>query len=102
MRGVAMFRDFFLGFVRIHILHHACEEPIYGMGIMEELSRHGYDLSAGTLYPILHGLEKKGYLKRYEEVVQGKVRKYYRATPAGEAMLAEAREKIAELVREVV
>ena len=97
-----MFRDFFLGFVRIHILHHACEEPIYGTGIMEELARHGYHLSAGTLYPILHGLEKKGFLKSYEEVVHGKVRRYYRATPAGEAMLAEAREKIVELVREVL
>lgn len=97
-----MLRDFFLGFVRIHILHHAGEEPIYGTGIMEELARHGYQLGAGTLYPILHGLEKQGYLRSYEEVVGGKVRRYYRATPAGEAALEEAKGKIVELVQEVL
>ena len=97
-----MFRDLFLGFVRIHILHHACKEPIYGTGIMEELKRHGYQLGSGTLYPILHGLEEKGFLESYDEIVKGKVRKYYQATPAGKKMLAEARKKIAELVQEVL
>jgi len=97
-----MFRDFFLGFVRIHILYHATEEPIFGVGIMEELARHGYQLSAGTLYPILHGLEKKGYLCSHEQVVNGKVRKYYDATPEGKAALKEAKDKIKELVDEVV
>lgn len=97
-----MFKDFFLGFVRVHILHHACEEPIYGAGIGEELARHGYRLSAGTLYPMLHTLEKKGYLTSYEETVGGKVRRYYRATSAGEEALVEARSRISELVKEVI
>lgn len=97
-----MFKDFFLGFVRVHILHHACEEAIFGAGIMEELAGHGYRLSAGTLYPILHNLEKKGYLASYEETVSGKVRRYYRATPAGREALKEARLKIRELVNEVL
>jgi DNA-binding PadR family transcriptional regulator len=55
-------RYLYVGLIRLHILHHAAEEPIYGLGMIEELSRHGYKLSAGTLYPLLHGLEKKGYL----------------------------------------
>jgi DNA-binding PadR family transcriptional regulator len=55
-------RDLYSGLIRLHILYHAVREPIYGLGIMEELGRHGYKLSAGTLYPLLHGLEKKGYL----------------------------------------
>jgi len=93
-------RYFFLGFVRIHILHHAAKEPIFGSGIKEELARHGYDLSPGTLYPILHGLEGQGYLDSYDEVVKGKARKYYRTTQAGTAALEEAKEKIAELVKE--
>lgn len=97
-----MFKDFFLGFVRIHILHHAREGPIYGTGIIEELSRRGYRLSPGTIYPILHKLEKQGYLKSCQEVVGGKVRKYYRATSAGEEALEEAKGKIAELVQEVL
>jgi DNA-binding PadR family transcriptional regulator len=57
-----MLRDFFLGFVRIHILHHAAEEPIYGLAMIEELGRHGYEVSPGTIYPILHGMERGGWL----------------------------------------
>ncbi len=59
-----MLRDFFLGFIKIHILHHAAQEPIYGLAMIDELRRHGYDLSPGTLYPILHSLERAGYLSR--------------------------------------
>ena len=56
-------KDFFLGFIKIHILYHASREPIYGVEILEELERHGYRLSPGTLYPTLHRLEKEGYLE---------------------------------------
>jgi DNA-binding PadR family transcriptional regulator len=97
-----MLRDFFLGFIKIHILHHAAEAPIYGLAMLDELRRHGYELSPGTLYPLLHGLERAGYLQREERVVGGKVRKYYAATPAGRDALAQARIQIAELVSEVV
>jgi PadR family transcriptional regulator PadR len=97
-----MIRDFFLGFVKIHILHHAAQEPVYGLAMIEELRRHGYDVSPGTIYPVLHGLEADGYLQREERVVRGKVRKYYAITAAGQGALAEARLKIAELTHEVV
>ncbi|MBI3972039.1 MAG: helix-turn-helix transcriptional regulator [Chloroflexi bacterium] len=97
-----MLRDFFLGFIRIHVLHHACQEPVYGLQLIAELARHGYRLSPGTLYPVLHGLEKSGYLVREERVVDGKRRKYYRATPRGQEALAEAKARIAELVAEVL
>ncbi len=99
---MAMDRYFFLGFVRVHILHHACREPIYGAGIREELARHGYDLSPGTLYPLLGDLQRRGYLRRSQKVVEGRLRKYYRCTPAGRTALHEARQKIAELVEEVL
>lgn len=97
-----MLRDFFLGFVKIHILHHASHEPICGVDFVSELARHGYSLSPGTLYPLLHGLEADDYLQREDRVVDGKVRKYYRATSLGEQVLVEVRLKIAELVAEVV
>lgn len=97
-----MLRDFFLGFIKIHILHHAAEEPIYGLAMIEELKRHGYDLSPGTLYPVLHGLERNGYLEREDRVVGGKVRKYYTITEAGREALSEARQQIGELVDEVL
>ncbi|MBL8795854.1 MAG: helix-turn-helix transcriptional regulator [Planctomycetia bacterium] len=95
-------RHFFNGFIRLHILYHAVKEPVYGAEITEELVRHGYRVSQGTLYPTLHQLEDQGYLKSYSEVVRGRRRKYYRATPAGQKVLAEARTKLLELVAEVI
>ena len=97
-----MLQDFFLGFVKIHILYHASKEPIYGAEILGELGRHGYRLSPGTLYPTLHRLEREGYLSVEKRVVEGKVRKYYTATEQGQAVLAESRGKISELVEEVL
>ena len=96
-----LLRELFLGFVKIHILHHAGQEPVYGLWLMEELSRHGYALSPGTLYPALHSLERHGYLVSEKRVVGGKVRKYYTLTPAGRAALTEARQRAAELLREI-
>ena len=100
--GQSMLREFFLGFIKIHILHHATQEDVYGVQLIEELGRHGYHLSPGTLYPVLHGLEESGYLIREKRLVEGKVRKYYRATSKGEQTLGAARAKIAELVGEVL
>jgi DNA-binding PadR family transcriptional regulator len=97
-----MLRDFFLGFVRIHILHHAAHEAVYGVALIAELQRHGYALSAGTLYPILHGLERSGYLESATRPVGGKVRKYYSITAEGRLALAQARHQIRELVAEVL
>lgn len=94
-------RDFFLGFVKVHLLHHASRGPVYGVWFIEELARHGYHLSPGTMYPLLHNLEAAGYLVREDWVVDGKVRKYYQITPLGEEVLAEARVKIQELVHEI-
>jgi DNA-binding PadR family transcriptional regulator len=93
---------FFGGFVRMHVLHHAVKEPIFGVEMMEELGRHGYDVGAGTLYPMLHQLEEAGYLNSYAEVVAGKQRKYYRATSEGAAALDEAKTKLRELVSEIL
>lgn len=95
-------RDLFLSFVKVHILHHAAQEPVYGLALIQELQRHGYELSPGTLYPILHGMEAAGYLTRDERVIAGKVRKYYAITEVGRAALEAARHQIRELVVEVL
>ncbi len=97
-----MLNDFFLGFIKIHILYHASKEPIYGVEMREELGRHGYQLSPGTLYPTLHRMERDGYLERQSRVVEGKVRNYYTITEKGRVALSEARGKIRELVNEVI
>jgi len=94
--------EFFLGFIKIHILHHAAEQPVYGLWLIEELSRHGYRLSPGTLYPLLHSLEKEKYLECQEKVIEGKIRKYYRTTAKGRKALNQAKDKIKELIKEVV
>lgn len=91
----------FQGFICLHILHHAEKEPVYGSWMLDELSEHGYRLSPGTLYPILHSLEKEKLLESFEENVGGKIRKYYRATDSGRRELAEARIYLKELVSEV-
>ena len=97
-----MIREFFLGFIKIHILYHASKEPVYGAWLMRELARHGYELSPGTLYPTLHALQRAGYLTKEVRVIEGRQRKYYRITDRGQMVLAEARERIAELVHEVL
>lgn len=97
-----LFRDIFLSFVRVHLLHHAGEAPIYGVEMIEELARHGYELGPGTLYPVLHGLERAGYLSSEKRTVNGKVRKYYAITDAGRDALVALRPKIVELVEEVL
>jgi DNA-binding PadR family transcriptional regulator len=97
-----MFRDLMLGFVRVHVLHHAGKGEIYGSGISAELEHHGYRLSWGTLYPLLHSLTDEGFLRREDRVVNGKVRKYYTITPLGRRALREARLKALELVNEIV
>lgn len=94
-------RKFFLGFVGIHILHHAKKEPFYGVWMIEELREHGYDMSPGTLYPLLHNMESSGLLIKEERIVEGKVRKYYKITETGEDVLSEARKKAYELFKEI-
>ncbi len=93
---------FFGGFVRMHVLYHAAKEPIFGVEMMEELARHGYEVGSGTLYPMLHQLEEAGYLTSKAENFGGKQRKYYRATPEGVQAFEEAKAKLRELVKEVL
>src|SRR5262245_24045774 len=90
-------KDLYFGLIRIHILFHACEEPIVGLGMIQELARHGYRLSPGTLYPLLHGMEKRGLL-RSREARNGKWhRREYLATPAGRRALRVVKKRVQEL-----
>ncbi|MDF2595851.1 MAG: transcriptional regulator PadR family [Clostridia bacterium] len=94
-------RKFFLGFIQIHILHHAKKDPFYGVWMIDELKEHGYDMSPGTLYPLLHTMTSKGLLEKEEKAVEGKIRKYYKITPLGNDVLEEARRKAYELFKEI-
>lgn len=94
-------RFLYAGLIRLHVLHHAVKEPVYGLAMIEELGRHGYKVSAGTLYPILHGLEEKGYLVSTEQRSGSAARRVYRATPVGVRALAAAKLKVRELFGEL-
>ena len=94
-------RELFAGLIRLHVLHHACQEPIFGLGMIEELARHGYRLSPGTLYPLLDGLEKRGLLQSSRKLADGRFRRVYRATPAGRRALKNAKHRVQELFGEL-
>lgn len=94
-------RKFFLGFIQIHILHHGQLDPFYGAWMIEELTEHGYDMSPGTLYPMLKDMAAKGLLEKEERNVDGKIRKYYSTTDLGISVLKEARKKAYELFHEI-
>ncbi|MBE0703294.1 MAG: helix-turn-helix transcriptional regulator [Afipia sp.] len=95
-------QELFAGFVRLHVLHHAAEGDLYGQWMIEELGRHGYKLSPGTLYPMLHSMEKKGYLTSRKEQMGRTFRRVYRATPLGLDALKIARVRVREFIKEVL
>jgi DNA-binding PadR family transcriptional regulator len=96
-------RKILLGFIRVHILHHASEgDGIYGVWMMEELERHGYKIGPGTLYPILHEMMESGMLRRKNVNIDGKIRKVYRATGKGRRTLDNLKKFVSELSEEVI
>lgn len=95
-------RSLYNGLIRLHILHHAAEGDVFGQWMIDELNRHGYRLSAGTLYPILHGMERQGYLRSRVAADRGRNRRVYRATAAGRKALVTARRRVKELFGEML
>jgi len=96
-------REILLSFWKVHILHHAGEEPIHGQWVLTELRRHGYEISPGTLYPLLKRMERLGWLKSRQASGGGaRARRDYRLTATGQKVLVIVREQIEELHREVV
>ena len=89
------------GLIRLHVLHHVAQRPVYGLWLIDELARHGYKLSPGTLYPMLHSMEQKGYLRSVEERSGKLIRRIYRATSAGEKALLSAQDRVSELFSEL-
>jgi DNA-binding PadR family transcriptional regulator len=93
-------REFFLAFWKIHILYHAAEDNgIYGQWMLEELRRHGYHLSPGTLYPILARMADRGWL-RGSEPSRSKGARVYRLTAKGQRVLTQVRAALDELYGE--
>lgn len=94
------YRELYSGLIRLHVLHHASKEPIFGLGMIEELARHRYKVSPGMFYPLLHSMEKRGLLRSWQRGRRND-RRVYRATPKGQKALAVAKIRVQELFSEL-
>jgi len=92
-------RDFVRGFIKLYSLSLAADGEVYGLKILEEMNKHGFSLSPGTLYPALHALLREGDVTVRQRLVGGKIRKCYRLTPKGRRELDEVKERLRTLVR---
>jgi DNA-binding PadR family transcriptional regulator len=102
-RGKQIEREFLLSFWKLHILHHAGEEPVVGQWVIRELRRHGYEVSPGTLYPLLARMQNRGWLRSQADPGRGpRARREYILTREGRSVLAVLRRQVEELYREVV
>jgi DNA-binding PadR family transcriptional regulator len=95
-------RDFLRGVVPVHVLHHAAGEPVHGAWMSSELARHGYSISPGTLYPLLHRMQRAGLLTSTQRTIDGRVLRSYRATAQGRRVLARLRELVGEVAGEIL
>jgi PadR family transcriptional regulator len=94
-------RELLTGFIRMHVLHHAAQQPVFGVWLIEELREHGYKVGPGTLYPILHAMEEAGYLRSKSVIVNGKHRRLYEITGPGKRALKQGKLKVRALCDEL-
>jgi PadR family transcriptional regulator PadR len=92
----------YAGLIRLHVLYHASAGVVFGLGMIRELRHHGYRVGPGTLYPMLHRMQEKGYLRSKRQLVEGKVRRVYEITVRGRNELSEAAKKVRELYDEMI
>jgi DNA-binding PadR family transcriptional regulator len=95
-------RKIFNGLIYIHILHHGNKEAFYGSWMIEELKEHGYNVSPGTLYPILKSMVDEELIEKEEININGKIRKYYKTTEKGNNLLLELKGNLKELFNDIV
>lgn len=94
-------REILLSFWKVHVLHHAAEGGVVGTWMLEELRHHGYEVSPGTLYPLLKRMEGFGWLTSTAEGGGPKARRTYVITDEGREVLAIAKRQLSELGVEV-
>lgn len=97
-----LYHSFWQGLVKLFVLHQAGQGPIYGGRLKKTLRDRGYDISPGSLYPLLHAMEKANLLSSRLKVFKGRVRKYYGLTPDGASCLQELRHAFSPLALEVI
>lgn len=95
-------REFRTAAIRLHVLHHAAEGAVHGAWMISELHEHGHEVGPGTLYPLLHRMERAGLLTSGVEVVDGRRRRPYSITDHGRDVLADCRRALDELAGELL
>ena len=103
-RRILIDRSLVSGSMGMLILRLLSEKDMYGYEMIDTLKKRSenvFELKAGTLYPLLHGLEEKQFLNSYEQEVLGKVRKYYQITPEGRKHLEQKKEEWKEYSKAV-
>jgi PadR family transcriptional regulator PadR len=93
-----LMHSFWQGILKFFVLHQAAQSPVYGGKLKKQLLDWDYDISPGSLYPLLHALEKAQLLKSRVKIFRGRARKYYDITDEGRAVLAEVQEDLAEVL----
>lgn len=88
-----------LGFMQVHILIQAKKQPFFGLGLIEELKNLGYQISPGTIYPLLAKMETEGLLEKEIRLINGKNRHYYCITQEGSEVLDTAKSKAMDLFK---
>lgn len=79
--------SFFHGMLRLFVLRAASRDPVYGGALAKQLRGLGYEISPGSLYPLLHSLERERLVRRRSRIVRGRERKYYELTALGRSVL---------------
>ena len=100
--GKQISQAFWQGMVKLVVMHQAGLGPVYGGKLSKYLHNQGYEISPGSLYPLLHTLEKANLLRSRIRIFKGRVRKYYELTPQGQTCLDALRQEVGDIVREVI
>lgn len=95
-------QSFWQGILRLYLLHLAGRGPIYGGEVKKQLQDFGYDISPGSLYPLLHALEEATLFQSRLEILQGRARRYYEITLQGRACLATLRQELTGVLQDVL
>lgn len=79
------------------ILSLLAEQPLYGFEIARQIGERtggALKFTLASLYPLLYGMEKRGWLEgRWQSNEAGRDRRYYRLTPTGKRQLSPLREE---------
>jgi PadR family transcriptional regulator PadR len=97
-----MMHSFWQGILKFFVLHQAAQAPVYGGKLKKQLQDWDYDISPGSLYPLLHALEKALLLKSRVKIFKGRARKYYDITDEGRIVLAEVHEELADVLARIL